>query len=238
MFKANKKIIFKSIKFYNSSFNYIINNLLKSGGYLVAPAASSLSEIKTNKIYYRSLINSNIAIFDSGFFCLLLRFFKRTKVKKFSGYLFLKLLLEKKSIKNKKFFLVNPNQKEQIKNINLLRSKKIFNIRSYCAPLYNLSNYKDYKLLNEIKNFKPNIIIINIGGGIQEPLGEFLNSHFKTKAIILCTGAAIGFLNGIQAPITSFYDRYYLGWLIRLIHKPTNYFPRIIKSLNLIKFFY
>ena len=73
---------------------------------------------------------------------------------------------------------------------------------------------------------------------VQEPLGEFLNSHFKTKAIILCTGAAIGFLNGIQAPITSFYDRYYLGWLIRLIHKPTNYFPRIIKSLNLIKFFY
>ena len=98
MFKANKKIIFKSIKFYNSSFNYIINNLLKSGGYLVAPAASSLSEIKTNKIYYRSLINSNFAIFDSGFFCLLLRFFKRTKVKKFSGYLFLKLLLEKFSI--------------------------------------------------------------------------------------------------------------------------------------------
>ena len=76
---------------------------------------------------------------------------------------------------------MNPNQKEQIKNINLLRSKKIFNIRSYCAPLYNLSNYKDYKLLKKIKLFKPDIIIINLGGGIQEPMGEFIKKKFKKK---------------------------------------------------------
>ena len=233
----SNKIVFKSIKFFNCSFKYIINYLLYSGGYLVAPAASSLSEIETNKIYYKSLKNSDVAIFDSGFFCLLLRLFKKKKIKKLSGYLFLKLLLNNKKIKYKKFFLINPNLYEQKKNINLLRTQKIYNQKSFCAPLYNLSNYKDLKLLREIKLFKPDFVIINLGGGIQEPLGEFIKKNFKRKTVIICTGAAIGFLTKVQAPISSFYDKYYLGWLVRLAHKPKNYFPRILKSFNLLKYF-
>ena len=233
----NKTIVFKSIKFFNYPFKYIISYLSYSGGYLVAPAASSLSEIDTKKIYYRSLKNSNVAIFDSGFFCLLLRIFKRKKIKKFSGYLFLKLLLDNYKFKNKKFFLINPNLYEQKKNINLLRMKKIYNQKSYCSPLYTLSNYKDLKLLKEIKLFKPDVIVINLGGGIQEPMGEFIKNNFKRKTIIICTGAAIGFLTKVQAPITSYYDKYYLGWLIRLIHKPADYFPRIMQSFNLLKYF-
>ena len=39
-----------------------------NGGYLVAPAASALAKIKKNKLYHNALINSKIAIFDSGFF--------------------------------------------------------------------------------------------------------------------------------------------------------------------------
>ena len=233
----NKKIIFKSIKFFNYPFKYIINYLSYTGGYLVAPAASSLSEINFKNIYHRSLRNSDIAIFDSGFFCLLLRIFKKKKINKFSGYLFLKLLLENKKFKNKKFFLIDPNLEEQKKNKNLLRLNKIYKQKSYCAPLYNLSNYKDFKLLKEIKLFKPDIVIVNLGGGIQEPLGEFIKKNLKRKTIIICTGAAIGFLTKVQAPISFFYDKYYLGWLVRLIHKPTNYFPRIVKSFNLLRYF-
>ncbi len=230
-------LIFKSIRFYNYPFKYIISRLLNSGGYLVAPAASSLSEINTNRIYYKSLINSDVAIFDSGFFCLLLNIFKRKKVYKFSGYLFLKLLFENKAFKNKKFFLINPNLYEQKKNFNLLRSKNIYNQKSYCAPMYNLSNYKDFRLIKEIKLFNPDFVIINLGGGIQEPIGEFIKKNIKKNIVIICSGAAIGFLTKVQAPITSFYDKYYLGWLVRLVHKPKSYFPRIIKSFNLLKYF-
>ena len=233
----SKIIVFKSIKFFNRSFKYIINYLSYTGGYLVAPAASSLSEINTKKIYYKSLKNSSVAIFDSGFFCLLLRIFKNEKINKFSGYLFLKLLLENQQSKNKKFFLINPNLYEQKKNIKLLRLNKIYIQKSYCAPLYNLSNYKDYKLLKKIKLFKPDIIIINLGGGIQEPMGEFIKKNLKRKTTIVCTGAAIGFLTKVQAPITTFYDKYYLGWAVRLVHKPKNYFPRVMKSFNLLRYF-
>ena len=38
---------------------------------------SYLNNISSNKPYYNSLLNSDIAILDSGFFCILLRLFKK-----------------------------------------------------------------------------------------------------------------------------------------------------------------
>ena len=233
-----KKIRFHSIKFFDYDFKYILNKLLNCGGYIVAPAASSLSEIFIKKKYYESLKYADIAILDSGFFCILLRIFKKAKVKKLSGYLFLKLLLETKTIKNKKFFLINPTLMEQKKNYYLLKSKGIINQKYYCSPLYNLSNYKDFKLLKELNLYRPDFIIINLGGGIQEPMGAFIKQNLKKKnTAIICTGAAISFLTKVQAPINEFYDNLYLGWMIRLIHKPKNYFPRIINSFKLLSLF-
>ena len=42
----------------------------------------------------------------------------------------------------------------------------------------------------------------------------------KNKVTILCTGGAISFFTGDQAPINNFIDKYYLGWLIRFIYNP------------------
>ncbi len=233
-----KIVRFHSIKFFDYSFKYIIKRLLKIGGYVVAPAASSLSDIRLKKNYYFSLRNSDIAIFDSGFFCILLRVFRNSKVKKLSGYLFLKSLLDYKYTKNYKFFLIDPSIKENKKNFNLLRTKGILNQKSYVSPIYNLSNFKDLKLINKINHFNPNFVIINLGGGIQEPLAYFIKQNSKNKnIIILCTGAAIGFLTKEQAPISLFYDKYYLGWLIRLIYNPKSFFPRIVKSFKLLRLF-
>ena len=233
-----KKIVFHSIKFFDYNFKYILKKLVSGGGYIVAPAASSLSEINYKKKYYIALKYADIAILDSGFFCILLRVFKNLRVKKLSGYLFLKLLLETKTIKDKKFFLINPTLFEQKKNFNLLRSHGIINQRHYCSPIYNFSNYKDFKLLKKINLYRPDFIIINLGGGIQEPMGAFLKQYLKKKnTAIICTGAAISFLTKVQAPINEFYDNLYLGWMIRLIHKPKNYFPRIINSFKLISLF-
>jgi len=236
-----KKFIFSSIKFYDRNFLYLLNKLTSQGGYMVAPAASSLCDIKKDKIYHKSLINSKFAIFDSGFFCLLIRIFRFKKVNKFSGYLFLKTLLEKPSIKNQKFFLINPSKYEESKNKIFLIKKGIKYSHSYISPKYNRSNYKDKQLLNEIKSYNPKFIIINIGGGIQEPLANYLYLKLQNRnkfVSIFCTGAAIGFLTGTQAPINDFYDKYYLGWLIRLFFRPKSYLPRITKSFKLLKYFF
>ena len=233
----NEIINFKDIKFYNTDF-YSIFNKIQKGGYLVAPAASSLSKISKNNQYYKSLKNSDVAILDSGFFCILLRIFKKEKVKKLSGFFFLKKFLSLKFNKNTKFLNIDPNYEESKLNYEyLIKKKKIKNLTSYVAPKYT-KKISDKKLISIIKKEKPKYIIINIGGEVQEVLAEYIKDKINYNISIMCTGAAIAFLTKKQAPLMNdFIDKYYLGWFVRLLHNPRKYFIRIISSLSLIKLF-
>ena len=49
-------IVFKEIKFHNYNFDKLLS-LVNEGGYLVAPAASALTNINNDDQYYKSLIN-------------------------------------------------------------------------------------------------------------------------------------------------------------------------------------
>ena len=233
---SDEIINFKKINFYNKSFNSIFLKINK-GGYLVAPAASSLSKIYENKIYYNSLIKSDVAILDSGLLCILLRIFKGSKISKLSGYRFLKKFLNIKSIKNKKFLLIDPNYNESIANKNYLKKINIFNVISYVAPLYK-KKIIDKKLIRLINKEKPKYIIINIGGERQEILASYIKKKVNFKVSIFCTGAAIAFLTKRQAPINDFIDKYYLGWFVRLVHNPRKYISRILSSFYLVKLFF
>ena len=208
-----KKIKFKKINFSSGEFEEIYNKV-KNGGLVVAPAASALVEIENDKIYHRSLINSDVALLDSGFLCILLRIFKNQKVKKLSGYKFLK----------------------QFINLRLNKFKKI---HTYIAPFYKSNKYfsKDKKLIRYINKIKPKFIIINIAGGKQEPLGLYLKNNISKKTTIICTGAAIAFLTKRQAPINDIVDKLYLGWALRLIFNPIITYKRFLKSFKLINYF-
>ena len=230
-----KKFSFKGIKFYSGKYEEI-RNLFNKGGVLVAPAASALANIDVDRQYYSSLKKSNIAILDSGFFCILLRLFQFKKVKKLSGYLFLKTFLDNLADKNKVLF-VDPSYRSSMINRKFLKSKKIFNFKSYIAPNYK-NNYFDKKLIKIIKNYKPKFIIINLGGGSQEPLAINLINNVNYKPSIMCTGAAIAFMTGEQAPINKFIDKIYLGWFMRILWSPKLYLRRILKSFKIVKFFF
>ena len=78
----------------------------------------------------------------------------------------------------------------------------------------------DITLIRKIKQFKPQIILINLGGGTQEILGSYIIKKINFKTRIICTGAAISFFTGDQAPINDFIDKFYLGWLVRIIFNP------------------
>lgn len=227
-------IFFKNIKFYNYSFRQILNKI-KFGGYLVAPAASSLSKISSNSQYYNALKNSTVAIFDSGFFCILLFLFKGKKVKKFSGYLFLKKIINLE-LKNKKILSIDPSKKESFLNKKYYREKKIKSY-SYIAPFYK-KNFYDVKLFKLIKQINVDYIIINIAGEKQEVLAYEINKEFKKRKLkIICTGAAIGFFTGSQAKINDLVDQLYLGWFYRLLANPKIFRKRILDSLKLLKLF-
>ena len=227
------EFVFERINFFSSDYKKI-KNLADKGGVLVAPAASALATLKKDKRYHNALISSNIAILDSGFFCILLRIFKKYKIIKLSGYLFLSRFLEEYN-SNDKLFLVNPSKKEDMINQKYLLHKDIKNVSSYIAPLY--GDIEDKELINKIILFKPKYIIINLGGGVQEPLGIYIRDNINFNCTILCTGAAIAFLTKQQAPINKIIDRLYLGWFIRFLWDPFHNYKRIISSLKLVRYF-
>lgn len=230
-------INFKKIKFYECSYKYVKKILFEKKGYLVIPAASALSEIN-NKIYYEALRKSTIAIFDSGYFCLSLLFLKFIKVKKFSGYKFIKKFINDSSLKKFKILLLEPSLKAANHNKLFLKSKKFIFIKNYVCPIYNKNNYHDLALIKLISDYKPAIIIINIGGGSQELLANYINNKLKKKYVIICSGAALSFHTGHGARINTFVDSLYIGWLLRIFDNPIIFIQRIFLSLKLAKIVY
>ena len=233
----NKLITFFGIRFYDSPFVELINKINK-GGYLVAPAASSLSQIIKNKDHLKALKKASIAILDSGFFCILLFILKGISVKKNSGFLFMKNFLNYKYAKNKKILSVDPSAKDSLINQSFLRKNKFTQVKSYIAPKYNEGDVKDVKLCKLVNLYKPKYILINIGGGVQEKLALYISQQSKHNPSSLCLGAAIGFYTGSQAPINSLVDHLYLGWLARVIYNPMIFIPRVIQSIYLTRLFF
>ena len=227
-----KKIIFCKISFFQLNYN-LIKKKIEKGGLLVIPSGPGLATIDTDLNYFSALRNADIALLDSSYFCLLLRLIKFISVKKFSGYKFIHCFLNDKSMIKKKILFVEPNVKSTLKNKKLLKNLKFTNTHHYISPLYDRKNIKDVKLKNFIKKLKPKYVVINLGGNVQEVLGYYLKRNLTNKLSIICSGAAIAFLNKTQAPINDFYDKIYLGWLIRIIYKPNVFLIRYLKAFKL-----
>ena len=75
--------------------------------------------------------------------------------------------------------------------------------------------------------------MMNIGGGKQEILGFYLKKNLKFKTPIYCTGGAIAFFTGNQAPINRLIDKLYLGWFFRILFNPNIYLLRYLGSFKL-----
>ncbi len=230
-----KQVIFKKIKFNNFE-DYDFKKIISKKGYFVFPAAPALASINLSKNYYDALLKADSVFFDSGFFVLLLKLIKGITVKKFSGYKFLSLFFDHlKNNKTTSILTIDPNKINSIANKKLLKEIGVKRVDSYIAPNYDQESLRDLKLLKRIKKTKPDFIITNIGGGIQEILGKYIKEKSNKKCTIVCTGGAIAFFTGKQAPINSLIDKLYLGWFLRLIFNPIIFIKRYISALKLIK---
>ena len=76
-------------------------------------------------------------------------------------------------------------------------------------------------------------MIIAIGSGAQEKLGYYLRENLSYRPAIHCIGAALGFITGDQPAIPEWADRFYLGWLWRLVAQPRIFIPRLSRGLEL-----
>ena len=219
----------------NSNYKRLIS-LLNSGGLFVVPSGPGLSTVGKDKRYTNAVQNADYAIPDSGYMVLLLRMLRGIKINKFSGYNLLKNFFKEKFCKND-LFLIDPNEEESKLNNDYLNNIGIPIEKSYqyVAPRYGDYKIADRVLLNRLNTLreKPKYIMINLGSGVQEPLGYYLIQNLKFRPGIICTGAAISFFTGSQAKISPLIDKLGLGWLWRSIKTPSVFIPRYLKAFSL-----
>lgn len=233
-----KNIIFNKIKFLNVKFEEL-DEIIQRNGLLVFPSGPGLSTIDEEDEYYQSLKKADYVFFDSGYFVLLLRLFKNIKVNKISGYKFLvKFFKYLSKNKSKTIFSIDPNKSILNSNKKFLKNLGLRKVHNHLAKKNYKNNFNDPKLFKKLNTFKPNFILINIGGGVQEILATYIKKKIKFKTSIICTGAAISFFTGDQAPIGRYIDKFFLGWLVRIFFKPQIFFKRYFKTFKFIKIFF
>lgn len=230
---------FLDVYFFQGDYHQCISRILK-GDLMVVPAAPALATIKDDAEYHNSLKNADFAILDSGLLALLLKITTRLKIRKFSGFEFLYHFLEDVMMKESNtIFLVDPSEQDLVINHKYLL-KKGFNISKeshYVAPMYG-NNVQDHILLKKIERRRPKVVLLNLGGGVQEKLGSFLKNNLSYRPGIICTGAAISFFTGKQAGISKAIDKLYLGWLWRCFDEPRKFIPRYINGFKLIYLYF
>jgi UDP-N-acetyl-D-mannosaminuronic acid transferase (WecB/TagA/CpsF family) len=207
------------------------------GGLVVLPAAPLLVSAAEDPATQAALVESDLALTDSGLMVLLWLAVKWERIPRVSGLAYLKLLLREPAVRAPGATLwVMPGEESARRNSAWLRANGCAVEREDCyvAPAYGGGALSDPTLLAEVQRRRPAHIIMAIGGGVQERLGHYLQKNAGYRPAIHCTGAAIGFLTGEQAKIPVWADRFFLGWLFRCFQSPSRFIPRYVKAIKLI----
>jgi exopolysaccharide biosynthesis WecB/TagA/CpsF family protein len=222
------------VKFFNGTVDEAVDTMSADGGLLVVPAAPALVKISEDEDYRRALTSADMAIADSGAMVLLWKLFTGRNVERISGLKFLHRLVARLAIHpNERVLFIVPSEDAHEKTIAWLRTVNLTDASDfYIAPRY-AREVRDDALVSKIENHPPAHVVVGIGGGVQEKLGLFLKENLRSRPAIHCIGAALAFLTGDQPPIPMWADRFYLGWLLRLLRQPRIYAPRYLSAFKL-----
>ncbi len=216
------------LRFFDGSAREAVHAMIKTGGYLVAPAAPALVNLCYDAGYRRALLEADATLADSGLMVLLWKLFQGRDINRISGLAYLQQLLQCSDLREAgALFLVLPNESSRQKSAAWLEANgfQVPKENFYFAPRYK-AEIGDQPLLSLMGRRKPRHVIIGLGGGNQERLGLYLRNQLPYRPAIHCVGAALGFITGDQHPIPDWADRLYLGWLLRLLRAPRLYLRR------------
>jgi UDP-N-acetyl-D-mannosaminuronic acid transferase (WecB/TagA/CpsF family) len=215
------------------------------GGLVVVPAAPPLAQdLLSSPAYRNALLRGDFVLPDSGAMVLgwNLRsgFARSRRMARLSGLKFLIALLEEMRRRpDLSSFWVMPSAEDLETNLRWLRTHGFPSLNAehcYVAPTYSgrvNGRVEDTHLLERLEASRPDIVVINLGGGTQELLGVYLKESLSYSPTIVCTGAAIAFLTGRQARIPHWADRLYLGWAFRIAREPGKFGPRYLGAFRL-----
>jgi len=248
MLRSLKEVTILGIDFFPGSLEEAVEQALRGGLVLLPSGPGLASDLPSSSAYREALAGADLVLPDSGAMVLMwnaLSALRRNdspcRLARLSGLKFLRAFLENADVRARaKTFWVMPSPQDQTRNLEWLRGNGFPGISEadcYVAPDYRNGAVggaiTDRRLLEILEDQKPDFIFLNVGGGIQEPLGHFLRNELSYRPTILCSGAAIAFLTGRQANIPPWADRYYLGWLFRTLYAPRTFFPRYLRATRL-----
>jgi UDP-N-acetyl-D-mannosaminuronic acid transferase (WecB/TagA/CpsF family) len=208
--------------------------LCAEGNFIVVPAAPALADLPNDAAYREAVERSDFAITDSGLMVLWWKLLTGETLTRISGLKLLRALLETRRAGG--WFWIMPSEREMEIDFAWLRANghEAGADDGAVAPVYPGGALSDPALLARIEARRPKVIVINLGGGVQERLGWYLRRNLSYRPTILCTGAAIAFLSGVQAGIPPWADALALGWLLRCLHAPGKFVPRYLRALRFI----
>lgn len=208
-----------------------------AGGLVVAPSGPGLAvDLCKSPAYREALTTADLAITDSGYMVLWWKWITGERLPRHSGLKLIRAVLAREELKSAgAIFWVMPSEAEKGRNLAWLRSEGfgVEEADTYVAPHYGPGPIFDTELVARIEARKPRVVMLAIGGGVQERVGCGLRAQLSHRPGILCLGAAIAFLTGGQAAIPPWADRWMLGWLLRLLSSPRKFWRRYWDALPL-----
>ncbi len=223
------------IRFFTGSVEEAVARV-HQGGLVLVPSGPGLADLPRDRVYQEAVEKCDLALTDSGFMVLCWRLIRGEKLERLSGLRFLSQLIEDAMFKGGgETFWIMPSVEDDLANRQWLEKKGIMvgEESRYVAPIYSKDEVEDEDLVERLIEQKSRYILVNIGGGVQEKLGYYLKKRLEYNPAIICTGAAIAFLSGRQAPISPWMDRMILGWLARCLAEPFKFIPRYWKAQRL-----
>jgi len=223
------------LRFFDGDVDEAIEFMFRQGGFVVAPSGTCFARLRRDASYREAMTQADLAIPDSGAMVLLWRILRGGKIERISGLKYLQNLSARFfADKTSGVFWVLPNEGAREKAARWLRANQFpfAEVDVYIAPRYG-GTVEDRELLAKIDDRRPAHIVIGIGSGPQEKLGQFLRDHLSYRPAIHCLGAALGLLTGDQIKIPGWADRFYLGWLLRLLAQPRIFIPRLTRAFEL-----
>jgi len=225
------------IRFFVGSAQVAIDEVSRSGGLVVAPAAPALKNLVHDKQYRDALLGADFAIADSAFMVVLWNAIQRDNIPKLSGLKYLRTLIDQPSLRQAgNSFWVMPSPAAARHNRVWLHRNHvaISDEDMYIAPIYG-TDISDPALIELLEKRRPKHVVLGLGGGTQEQLGLYLKQHLSYLPAIHCIGAAIAFLTGDQVRIPIWADELGLGWLWRSASDPKRFGPRYWSARHLTK---
>jgi exopolysaccharide biosynthesis WecB/TagA/CpsF family protein len=223
------------IRFFNGDVDEAVASIFRHGGFLVAPSGTCFARLREDEAYRHAVVAADLAIADSGLMVVLWRLLRGENVGRISGLKYLKHLVGKlKGEGDRAVFWILPTESARQKLLDW-SCRERFSIKRencYVAPRYG-SDVEDRNLLVLVEQHRPAHVMIAIGSGAQEKLGYYLRESLSYRPAIHCIGAALGFVTGDQVSIPEWADRFYLGWLCRLLAQPRIFIPRLSRAVQL-----